>query len=322
MQTLSLSQTSLPTLETIAEAAHRIAPFIHYTPVLTSKSIDAIVGANVFFKCENLQKVGAFKIRGAMNAILSLSAEERQRGVATHSSGNHAQAIALAARDNGMKAYIVMPETAPEVKIKAVLGYGAEVIMCRPTQEAREQTLREVTERTGAVFVHPYNDYRVIAGQATAAKELLEEVPDLDVVMTPVGGGGLLSGTALVMHYLSPQTQVIAGEPAGADDAWRSFTSGQWQPALQPHSIADGLLSALGEKTYAIIREYVTDIITVSEEEIIEAMRLVWERMKVIVEPSGAVPLAALIKQKGAFQGKRIGIIFTGGNVDLKKLPF
>ena len=320
--TSSTEPLIVPTFSVIREAALRIAAFVHRTPVLTSSSIDTLTGATIFFKCENLQKIGAFKARGAMNAVLSLTPEERSRGVATHSSGNHAQAIALAARDNGAKAYIVMPENAPEVMKKAVMGYGAEVIFCEPTQQAREQTVAEVVARTGAVFIHPFNDYRVIAGQATACLELLEEVKELDVVMAPVGGGGLLSGTALCVHYLSPQTEVIAGEPLGANDAWLSIRAGHIQPAAKVDTIADGLLTTLGDKTFPLIQQYVKEVITVTDEEIVEAMRLIWERMKIIVEPSCAVPLAALIKEKDQFRGKRVGIILTGGNVDLSKLPF
>ena len=313
---------SVPTLSVIREAARRIAPFVHRTPVLTSAGIDAITGAKLFFKCENLQKVGAFKARGAMNAVLSLYLEERARGVATHSSGNHAQAIALAARDNGAKAYIVMPENAPEVKKKAVIGYGAEVIFCQPTLAAREQMLAEVVARTGAVVVHPFNDYRVMAGQATATLELLEDVDGLAVVIAPVGGGGLLSGTALCVHYLSPRTEVIAGEPEGANDTWLSLRAGSIQPAARIQTIADGLQATLGDKTFPIIQQYVKEVITVSDEEIVEAMRLIWERMKIIIEPSCAVPLAALIKEKKKFRDKRVGMILTGGNVDLSRLPF
>jgi len=320
--TSSSELLSVPTLSVIREAARRIAPFVHRTPVLTSAGINAITGATLFFKCENLQKVGAFKARGAMNAVLSLSSEERARGVATHSSGNHAQAIALAARDNGAKAYIVMPENAPEVKKKAVIGYGAEVIFCQPTLAAREQMLAEVVARTGAVVVHPFNDYRVIAGQATATLELLEDVDDLAVVMAPVGGGGLLSGTALCVHYLSPGTEVIAGEPEGANDAWLSLRAGSIQPAARIQTIADGLQATLGDKTFPIIQQYVKEVITVRDEEIVEAMRLIWERMKIIIEPSCAVPLAALIKEKEKLRGRRVGMILTGGNVDLSRLPF
>ncbi|CAA9216771.1 MAG: Serine racemase @ L-serine dehydratase, (PLP)-dependent @ D-serine ammonia-lyase [uncultured Cytophagales bacterium] len=316
------TQTLVPTLQTIREARERIGPFIHRTPVLTSSSLDALAGARVFFKCENFQKIGAFKIRGGMNAVLSLPVEGLRNGVATHSSGNHAQAIAYAAREVGTKAYIVMPRTAPEIKKKAVAGYGAEIILCEPTLQAREDTLREVVARTGAAFVHPFDDYRVIAGQATCAAELLEDVPGLEVVMAPVGGGGLLGGTALAVHYLSPGTRVIAGEPAGADDAYRSLKAGAIQANATTQTIADGLLTSLGDKTFPLIQQYVEDIITVTDEEIVAAMRLIWERMKIIIEPSCAVPFAALLKEKERFAGKKVGIILTGGNVDLGKLPF
>ncbi len=316
------TQTLVPTLQTIREAHERIGPFIHRTPVLSSTSLDGMAGARVFFKCENFQKIGAFKIRGGMNAVLSLPAEALRNGVATHSSGNHAQAIAYAAREVGTRAYIVMPRTAPEIKKKAVAGYGAEIILCEPTLRAREDTLREVVARTGAAFVHPFDDHRVIAGQATCAVELLEDVPGLEVVMAPVGGGGLLSGTALAVHYLSPGTPVVAGEPAGADDAYRSLKAGAIQTNATTQTIADGLLTSLGDKTFPLIQQYVEDIITVTDEQIVAAMRLIWERMKIIVEPSCAVPFAALLKEKERFAGKRVGIILTGGNVDLGKLPF
>ncbi len=314
--------TVVPGLESIREAYERIKPYIHRTPVLTSSSLNGIAGAQIFFKCENFQKIGAFKIRGGMNAVLALPESERQNGIATHSSGNHAQAIAFAARQVGVKAYIVMPRTAPEIKKTAVAGYGAEIILCEPTLQSREDALREVVERTGAAFIHPYNDYRVIAGQATCALELLEDVPDLDLVMAPVGGGGLLSGTALAVHHISPRTKVIAGEPAGADDAFRSLRAGSLQTNDSTRTIADGLLTSLGDKTFPLIRQYVEEIITVTDEQIIAAMRLIWERMKIIIEPSCAVPFAALLKDKEKFNGKLTGIILTGGNVDLGKLPF
>ncbi len=311
-----------PTKDIIEEAAKRIAPFVHRTPVLTSKSINAMLDTELFLKCENFQKIGAFKYRGATNAVLSLSSDEKKNGVATHSSGNHAQALALAAKINGLKAYIVMPENSSSVKINAVKGYGAEVITCAPNQQARESTLDDVIKRTGATLVHPYNNYSIIAGQATAAKELVEEIKNLEIVMAPVGGGGLLSGTALSTHYFSPHSYVIAGEPANADDAYRSLQKGEIIPANPPSTIADGLLTSLGDKNFDIIKKYVKEIVTVSEEEIIAAMRLVWERMKIIIEPSSAVPVAAAIRNKERFQGKRIGIIISGGNVDLNKLPF
>jgi threonine dehydratase len=305
--------------QTIEQAHTRIKPYIHQTPVLTSQSIDDEAGCQIFFKCENFQKVGAFKARGAMNAALSLSQEQLSKGLATHSSGNHAQALARAAKILGVKSYIVMPRTAPDIKKRGVKGYGGEIFECEPTLQAREATLAEVVKKSGATEIHPFNNYEVIAGQATAAKELFEKVNDLDVIMVPVGGGGLLSGTALAAKYFSPKTKVIAGEPAGSDDAYRSMQSGKIEQA-QSQSVADGLLTTLGDKTFPIIRELVSEVITVTDEQIIAAMRMVWERMKIIIEPSCAVPLAALLKEKGRFKGKRIGIILSGGNVDLEKV--
>lgn len=305
------------------QAAHeRIRSHIHRTPVLTSDSLNHISGADLYFKCENLQKVGAFKFRGACNAVYSLTEDELANGVATHSSGNHAQALALAAKTKGIPAYIVMPENAPDVKRRAVEGYGAKVIPCSPNLEAREEMLNKVVDDTGATFIHPYNDYRIIAGQATAAKELIEDIEQLDVIITPVGGGGLLSGTVLSAKYFSPGTLVYAGEPAGADDAYRSLQEGKIVPAIDPDTIADGLLTSLGEKTFDIIQREVQEIITVDDSEIIAAMKLLWERMKIVVEPSGAVPFAAVLKAGDLFSGKRVGIILSGGNVDLAKLPF
>jgi threonine dehydratase len=309
----------VPDKQTIIEAHERIKTFISHTPVMTSQSVNERAGCSVFFKCENFQKVGAFKARGAMNAALSLSPEKLAKGLATHSSGNHAQAIARAAKILGTKSYIVMPRTAPEIKKQGVRGYGGEIFECEPTLQAREATLAEVIARTGSTEIHPFNNYEVIAGQATAAKELFEEVGALDVVMTPVGGGGLLSGTALAAKYFSPSTLVIAGEPSGSDDAFRSLKSGKIEQA-QSNTIADGLLTTLGDKTFPIIQQLVKEIITVTDEEIIDALRLVWERMKIIIEPSCAVPLAALLKEKDRFKGKRIGIILSGGNVDLEKV--
>jgi len=266
--------------------------------------------------------MGAFKMRGATNAVLKLSIEERINGVATHSSGNFAQALSLAAKNSGLKAYIVMPENAPNVKREAVLGYGAEIIDCAPTLEARESTLNQVVARTGACFIHPYNDINVILGQGTAAMELIEDTKELDIIIAPVGGGGLISGTALAGHHLLPEAKIFAGEPFGADDAYRSFRNGEIVPSINPQTIADGLRTSLGNKTFPIIKELLTDIIRVEESEIINAMRLIWERMKIIVEPSGAVPLAAILREKNRFTGKRIGIILSGGNVDLGNLPF
>lgn len=304
----------------IQEAHKRIKPFIHQTPVLTSNTINRLAGAEVFFKCENFQKIGAFKIRGAMNAVLSLPKEKQQQGIATHSSGNHAQAIAYAAREVGTKAFIVMPSTSPPVKVEAVRGYGAEIFFCEPNQQARERTLQEVVDKTGAEFIHPYNDYSVIAGQATCAKELVEEISSLDAILVPVGGGGLLGGTSLSAYYFSPATEMYAGEPEGAADAVLSLKTGKIEKAPFVKTIADGLLTTLGDKTFPIISRYVKDIFTVSDDEIITAMRLVFERMKIVVEPNGVVPLAALLKNREMFAGKRVGIIFSGGNVELKRL--
>ncbi len=303
------------------EAAHaRIAPYIHRTPVLTCRSLDALAGCSLFFKCENFQKVGAFKIRGALNAALSLSKEEVSGGLATHSSGNHAQAVAYAARQLGVKAHIVMPETAPAVKVNAVRSYGGDITFCAPNQVAREATLREILARTGAAFIHPYDDDRVICGQATCAKEFIETVSDLEALVTPVGGGGLLSGTSLSAHYLSPGTAVYAGEPEGAADAVLSFRSGRVEKAPYLNTIADGLLTTLSERTLRIMARHVKDIFSVSDDEILAALRLVYERMKLVIEPSCAVPLAAVLKHPEVFAGRRVGIILSGGNVDLSRL--
>ncbi|AQG80043.1 threonine ammonia-lyase [Spirosoma montaniterrae] len=312
-------------LESIRDAHDRIRPYIHRTPVLTNHTLNQRAGADLYFKCENFQKIGAFKARGGVNAVLQVAQNREGTAITTHSSGNHAQAVAYAARQVGMPAYIVMPRTAPQVKKDAVRDYGAEVIECEPTLEAREQGVRDVIAQTGAVLVHPFDDERVIAGQATAAKELIEDIgtdAPLDTILAPVGGGGLLSGTALIAHYLSPITRVVAGEPEGAADAVLSFRSGQVEKAPFVDTIADGLLTTLSDRTLSIIRQHVTDILTVSDPEIIAAMRLIWERMKIIVEPSCAVPLAVVLKHPDRFAGQKIGIILTGGNVDLGKLPF
>ncbi len=310
---------AIPNKNSITQAHERIKSYIHHTPVMTSAGVDEMAECKLFFKCENFQKVGAFKSRGAMNAALLLSPEQRAKGIATHSSGNHAQAIARAAQILGVKAYIVMPSTAPEIKKRGVRGYGGEIFECEPTLAARESTLAEVVKKTGASEIHPFNNYDVIAGQGTAAKELFEEISDLDIIVVPVGGGGLLSGTALATKYFSPATMVLAAEPAGADDTYRSMQSGKIEPS-QSNSIADGLLTTLGDKTFPIIRENVKEVITVTDEEIIAAMRIIWERMKIIVEPSCAVPLAAVMTAKEKFKDKRVGIILTGGNVDLEKV--
>lgn len=304
----------------ITEARERINPFIHKTPVLTSKTINNMIGAELFFKCENFQKIGAFKIRGGMNAVLTLSKEKLQQGIATHSSGNHAQAIAYAAREVGTKAYIVMPDNSPKVKVDAVRGYGAEIFFCEPNQAAREKTLQELLDKTGAEMIHPYNDYRVITGQATCAKEITDEISGLQAIIAPVGGGGLLSGTALSAFYFSPHTLVYAGEPEGAADAVLSFKTNKSEQAPYIKTIADGLLTKLGDKTFPIIKKYVKDILIVNDDEIIAAMRLVYERMKIVIEPSAAVPLAVVLKNKSLFEGKKVALIFSGGNVDLSKL--
>ncbi|MGF1583711.1 MAG: pyridoxal-phosphate dependent enzyme [Bacteroidales bacterium] len=312
----------IPHWEDILRAHTRISSLVHRTPVLTSSAINRIAGCEIFFKCENFQKAGAFKFRGATNAVLSLGEEEVKNGVATHSSGNHAAALALAARSRGAKAYIVMPENAPSIKKEAVFSYGGEITFCEATLEARESALNRVVSETGATFIHPYNNFNVICGQATAAKELLEETGRLDLVMVPVGGGGLLSGTALSVKSMYPKTLVIAAEPENADDAFRSFKTGRLQPPLKPNTLADGLLTALGPLTFKIIMENVDDILLAGEEGIVNAMKLIWERMKIIVEPSSAVPLAAILENRSQISAGRIGIILTGGNVDLAKLPF
>jgi len=311
-----------PSLEDIRQAHERIRPFVHRTPVLTSSTINRIAGGEIFFKCENFQKAGAFKIRGACNAVFSLSDDEAKRGVATHSSGNHAAALALAARWRGIPAHVVMPENAPHVKKLAVAGYGAEIVFCKPTLEARERALAEVVARTGTAFVHPYNDLRVITGQATAAIELCEEVKNLDLVIAPVGGGGLVSGTAVAVSLVSPKTAVMAAEPERADDAYQSLRSGRIVPSVHPNTIADGLLTSLGDLTFPIIQRHVKDIVLVSEEAIVEAMRCLWERMKILVEPSAAVPLGAILSRRLDVAGRRAGVILSGGNVDLDRLPW
>jgi threonine dehydratase len=311
-----------PNLESIYAASERIKDFIHRTPLLTSSAIDNMAGCQVFFKCENFQKVGAFKARGAANAVLKLSAAQKMNGVATHSSGNHAAALARAAAQARIPAYIVMPSNAPAIKKAAVRGYGGQIIECEPNLQARENTLAEVVKRTQATFIHPYHHLDVIEGQATCALEIFSEQPDLHALITPVGGGGLLSGTALTAYHLSPGTKVYAGEPLGADDAFRSIQSGKLQPVGIPNTIADGLLTSLGEINFKIIQQHVENIYTVSEEEIIYAMRLVYERMKIVVEASSAVPLAAILSQKQVFKNKKVGVILSGGNVDLSELPF
>jgi threonine dehydratase len=306
----------------ILDAANRISPHINRTPVLTSQTINRSLNAQVFFKCENFQKVGAFKARGATNAVLSLEKSQLPHGVATHSSGNHAQALSWAASLVHANAYIVMPVNSSKIKVEAVRDYGGIITFCEPNLAARETTLAGILEQTGATEVHPYNNERIIAGQAAAALELMDEVKDLDILMAPVGGGGLLSGTALAVHYFLPRGKVIAAEPEQANDAYLSFTHRTFIPAQNPDTIADGLRTSLGTITFPIILEHVHSIVTVSEESIAKAMRYLWERMKIIVEPSSAVPFAALMDGKVEIAGQKVGIIISGGNVDLGDLPW
>ncbi len=312
----------IPEFDAIIKAHELIQPFVKRTPVLTSILMNEITGANLYFKCENFQKTGSFKFRGACNAVFSLSDSEASKGVCTHSSGNHAAALALAAQIRGIQAHIVMPETTIEVKKKAVIGYGAKVTYCKPTLKSRENTLAEVVAQTGAIEVHPYNNIEVICGQGTATKELVEEFGPLDIVLCPIGGGGLLSGTAISSRKMNPKGLVIAAEPEGADDAYRSFHAKKLIPSVNPKTIADGLLTSVGEINFRIIQRNTDEIVTVSERGIIRAMRLVWERMKIIIEPSAAVPLAAILENKVDVKDKKVGIILSGGNVDLDKLPF
>jgi threonine dehydratase len=311
-----------PDLATIRAARERIRGVVRRTPVLGSPAIDAICGARILFKCESLQEIGAFKARGASNAILSLGEAEAAKGVVTHSSGNHGAAVAWAAARRGIPAWVVMPSQATAVKQEAVKSYGGKVKHCGPTVDAREKACAAVQVKTGATLIHPYNDWRVIAGQGTAALELLEEAPDLDVVITPVGGGGLLSGTAIAAKGIEPSIKVYGAEPAGADDAFQSLRAGRIVPQTDPHTIADGLRSSLGDKTFAVIRARVDGIGTVSEEAIVAAMRLLWEKLRLVIEPSGAVPLACLLAKKLPVERRRIGIILSGGNVDLDRLPW
>jgi len=301
---------------------NRVSPYVHKTPVLQSRLINELVGAEVFFKCENFQKMGAFKFRGATNAVLQLTDEQKQKGVVTHSSGNFAQALALAAKNSGVKAFIVMPNNATAVKKEAVKSYGGIVIECEPTLAAREKAAKEIQEKEGATFIHPSNDDNVILGQGTACYELLKDYPNIEFVFTPVGGGGLIAGAALFAHFFGKNCKVIGGEPMEADDAFRSLQSGKIESNASTNTIADGLKTQLGDRNFPIIQQYVDHIVRVSEQEIINAMKLIWERMKIIVEPSSAVALAALIQEKAKYKGKKVSVILSGGNVDLTHLPF
>ena len=304
-------------LQDVYDAHERIRDYALWTPVMTSSTIDTLTDCQVFFKCENFQRVGAFKFRGAFNTVLQLTEEEQKKGVIAHSSGNHAQALALAASLSGVKATIVMPKNSPQVKVNATRGYGAEIVFCENSTESRVQVANELIAKHDYVLIHPYNDERIIAGAGTAAMELIEEVEELDYVFAPVGGGGLLSGTSISTKGLCPESVVIAVEPENADDAYRSFRDGKIYPSVNPNTIADGLRTQLGEVTFRVIQEFVDSIITVLEEEIVEAMRLLWERMKMVVEPSGAVSLAGLLKMKDELNDKRVGVIISGGNIDL-----
>lgn len=312
----------IPTYDDVLAAHERIRPYIHRTPVLTSEFMNKLTGAELFFKCENFQKAGAFKARGASNAVFGLSEAMAAKGVATHSSGNHALSLAYAAGRRGIPVTVVMPRTAPEAKKAAVRGYGGKIVECEPSTSSREAVFAEVVAATGAEFVHPYNDPRVIAGQATCSKELLEDIGGLDAVIAPIGGGGMVSGTCLTLSMIAPKVEIYAAEPEQADDAYRSFKAGYIIADDAPNTVADGLKVPLKELTWHFVKRHVTDILTASDQEIIDAMRLTWERMKIVMEPSCAVPLATIIKNKDRFAGKRVGVIITGGNVDLDKLPW
>ncbi len=312
----------IPTIDDVIEAHERIKPHIHRTPVLTSSYFDELTGANLFFKCENFQKAGVFKARGASNAVFGLSDEQAVKGVATHSSGNHGLSLSYAAGRRGIKATVVMPRTAPEAKKAAVRGYGATVVECEPSTSSREAVFAEVVAQSGADFIHPYNDPRVIAGQGTCSRELVEQVENLDAVIAPIGGGGMVSGTCLTLSNIAPDIKIYAAEPLNADDACRSLKAGYIIADDAPKTIADGLLVPLKDLTWHFVSNHVSDILVATEQEIIDAMRLTWQRMKIVIEPSSAVPLATILKNKKLFEGKRVGVILTGGNVDLNKLPW
>lgn len=319
---MPLLNTQIPSLEDVVSAYEIVRKYAHYTPIHQSKSVNSILKANLFLKCENFQKVGAFKFRGASNAVFSLTDNEAKLGVTTHSSGNHAAALALAASMRGIPSYIVMPENAPLIKKKAVAGYGAKITLCPANQKDREETQARVQQETGATFIHPYNNFKVICGQGTASLELLKDNPNLDIVIAPVGGGGLLSGTLTYVKGLNPNIKVYGAEPANADDAFRSLRDKTIYPSINPKTIADGLLTSLCELTYEIISSKCDGILTVSEQGIVDAMKLIWERMKIIIEPSSAVPIAAIMEYPQYFKDKNVGVIVSGGNVDLEKLPF
>ena len=317
-----VAEMYIPTFDDVVAAHERIRPYIHRTPVLTSSYLNGLTGAELFFKCENFQKAGAFKVRGASNAVFGLREDQLERGVATHSSGNHALSLSYAAGRRGIPCTVVMPRTAPQAKKDAVRGYGGVIVECEPSTSSREAVFAEVVAKSGADFVHPYNDPRVIAGQATCSRELLEQVPGLDAVVAPIGGGGMISGTCLTLSTIAPGVKIYAAEPLNADDAARSFRAGHIIADDAPDTVADGLKVPLKELTWHFVKNHVTDILTASEDEIVEAMKLTWKRMKIIIEASCAVPLATILKNREAFEGKRVGVIITGGNVDLDTLPW
>ncbi|MBK8440274.1 MAG: pyridoxal-phosphate dependent enzyme [Rhodobacter sp.] len=312
----------VPTFDDVLAAHARVAPYIHRTPVLTSSFLNELTGAELFFKCENFQKAGAFKVRGACNAVFGLTDEMAAKGVATHSSGNHALSLSYAAGRRGIPCHVVMPRTAPQAKKDAVLGYGGQITECEPSTSSREAVFAEVQARTGAEFVHPYNDPRVIAGQGTCSRELLEQVDGLDAVIAPIGGGGMISGTCLTLSTLAPGVDVFAAEPLNADDAARSFRAGKIIADDAPETVADGLKVPLKDLTWHFVSRHVTDVLTATEDQIVEAMKLIWKRMKIVMEPSSAVPLASILANRDRFKGRRVGVIVTGGNVDLDRLPW
>jgi threonine dehydratase len=317
-----LNGLDLPTYDDVIAAHDRVAPHIRRTPVLVSEALNQLTGAELFFKCENFQKAGAFKVRGACNAVFGLDEAMAKKGVATHSSGNHALSLSYAAGRRGIPCTVVMPRTAPQAKKDAVIGYGGRIVECEPSTSSREETFARVQEETGAEFVHPYNDPRVIAGQGTCARELVEQVEGLDAVIAPIGGGGMISGCCLTLSTIAPHINIYAAEPEQADDAYRSFKAGHIIADDAPETIADGLKVPLKERTWHFVSNYVTDILTCSEQEIVDAMKLTWKRLRVVMEPSCAPPLATILKNPEVFRGKRVGVIITGGNVDLDKLPW
>lgn len=322
MQKRRETEMMIPTYDDVLEAHERIGPYIHRTPVMTSSFLNGLAGSELFFKCENFQKAGAFKARGASNAVFGLAEEKSKKGVATHSSGNHALSLSYAAGRRGIPCHVVMPRTAPQAKKDAVIGYGGKIIECEPSTTNREETFAKVQAETGAEFVHPYNDPRVIVGQATCSRELVEDVDNLDAVVAPIGGGGMISGSCLTLSNIAPRTKIYAAEPKNADDAYRSFKAGYIIADDAPQTVADGLKVPLKELTWRFVSKHVTDILLATEEEIVDAMKLIWKRMKIIVEPSSSVPLATILKNPDTFRGKRVGVIVTGGNVDLDKLPW